>query len=104
MYEDDDVSTFCVLYEDDDIKCVMERAPSFMDGAFIHTEVKGFSKNKFKKFKALWPEGVKYLRSQGINNLYALPPNEQAERWEKAFSFVDSGVTYEGQKIMVYKE
>lgn len=103
MFEDDEVSTFCLLYADPDIKCVMERAPAFMEGAFIHTEVHEFSKSKYAKYKYLWPQIVNYLEEQGIKNIYALPTDDKAEKWETHFGFVDTGVTFEGQKIMKYR-
>lgn len=103
MYEDDDVSVFTLLYSDPDIKCVMEKAPTFMNGAFIHTEVNTFSKSKYKKYKLLWEQIVAYLREQNIVNIYALPTDDVAEKWETHFNFVDTGVYYEGQKIMKYR-
>lgn len=102
MYEDDEVSKFQLLYEDEDITIVMEQAPSFMRGAFIHTNVRAFSKERYKKYKYIWNRLVEYLHSNNIYNIYALPTDTKAEKWETKFGFVDTGVQYEGQKIMKY--
>lgn len=102
MYEDDGISRFQLLYDDADLKIVMEVAPSFMRGVFIHSEVKSFSKSKYGKAKYVWSRLVEYLHSHDIHNIYALPTDSIAEKWETKFGFVDTGVTFEGQKIMKY--
>lgn len=104
-YINDEVSTFHHLYEDEDILVTFEVAPVFMQGAFIHTTVKSkLTLSKWRKFKGLWPHIVGFLHNIGVYNIYALPTDEMAEKWEKHFYFVDTGVTYEGQKIMKYKD
>lgn len=103
-YENDEVSTFHILYEDEDIQLVVESAPSFMEGVFVHTQVKHFSKNRYKKFQKKWMEVIEYLNSCDIYKIYALPPDEVAKKWQVMFGFVDTGVTYEGQVIMKYEE
>lgn len=102
MYEDDEISTFHVLYDDSDIKVVIETAPSFLDGVFVHTNVKEFNLSRYKKYKSLWKDIVAYLGEIGVDNIYALPTDDKAEKWETKFSFVDTRVTYEGSKIMKY--
>ena len=103
MYKNDGVSVFHTLYEDEDVHVVFELAPTFMEGVFIHTTVKNFSLSKMKKFKQLWPHIVGYIHNIGVYNIYALPTDDMAEKWERQFSFIDTGVTYEGQKIMKYR-
>lgn len=102
MFIDDDVSKFTVLYNDEDIKVIAEIAPSFMDGVFIHTEVKTFSISKYKKYKKIWDSILTCLDAGSIKNIYALPTDDVAEKWETKFGFVDTGVYYEHQKIMKY--
>lgn len=97
-----DIVRFITLYEDDDITLLAEIAPSFMDGVFLHTEVKQFSLSKMKKYISLWGEIVPYLHEQGHRNIYALPTDSVAEKWETKFGFKDTGVFFEGQKIMKY--
>ncbi len=98
------ISTFVTLYESDNAKLIMERAPYFMDGVFMHTEIKHFSKSLYKEYQDVWNSVVVYLKERGVNNIYALPTDEMAEKWETKFGFVDTGVTFEGQKIMKFVE
>lgn len=93
-------SKFTTLYEDKDAVLIMEEAPYFMDGVFMHTTIKHFSKSLYKNYHNIWNDVVDVLKFNGVNNIYALPTDEMAEKWETKFGFVDTGVTFEGQKIM----
>ena len=81
------------LYIENDI-------PHMLDGVFIHWEIKKWCPSKVRQYKKMWANITDQLTDKGVKGIYALPPSEFEEKLIRMFSFKDTGLRFNGNKLM----
>lgn len=76
--------------------------PHMLDGVFLHLDVNNWSHNLVKKYRRILTMVVAELNSNGINNIYCLPPSPFEEKLVRMFGFKGTGITFSGYKLMKY--
>ncbi len=89
-----------LLKTEDGCLYIENEIPEVLSGVFIHWEISNWTPSKVRKYKRMWIYIVKKLRDKGIQNIYAIAPSEYEEKLIKLFSFRDTGLTFNGYKLM----
>ena len=91
-----------ILYSDEDIEITIELIGEDST-CFGHTLVKSWSLSKYKKYLKIFAIEKEKLRLRGITRVFALPPSEREEKWERLMGFIDTGFKVGPYKLMVLK-
>lgn len=74
---------------------------------FVHCTVKKWTVSIYKDFKKRFEDLINYLRSQGVSELYAVPTDENAAKFDRLFGFSvdpDLKALHDGQVKDIYKK
>ena len=83
----------CILYMENEI-------PGMLEGVFLHWEIFSWSHSKVKKYRKLFAHVINKLNTEGIQNMYAIAPSSFEEKLIKMFGFEDTGLLFNGYKLM----
>jgi hypothetical protein len=72
----------------------------YLEGIFIHWDIYNWTPSNVRKYKRMWLDIVVNLHNKGLKDIYALPPSEFEEKLIKMFGFKDTGLLFNGFKIM----
>lgn len=79
-----------IMYTDEDITISLEYYEN-LNMHFIHSNVTNWSLSKYKKFLLIFGTILNSFRERDIKTVFALPPSEKEEKWERLFGFSDTG-------------
>lgn len=95
-------SKILLLKTEDGCLYIENEIPDMLEGVFIHWDIYNWTPSKVRKYKVMWLNIINVLHSKGIKGIYALPPSEFEEKLIKMFNFKDTGLTFNGYKLMRY--
>lgn len=81
---------------------IENEAKHFIEGIFIHWDVYQWSHNKVRYYRELWHNVICPKLLAKYKNIYAIPPTEKEEKLIKMFGFIDTGLRFQGNKLLMY--
>lgn len=81
---------------------IENEAKHFIDGIFIHWDVYIWKVSKVRYYKELWHTIISPRLLSSYGKIYAIPPGPKEEKLIKMFGFKDTGLRFQGNKLLMY--
>lgn len=78
-----------IVYSDEDITLSLQYVEQY-NLYFIHSTISSWSLSKYKKYISVFSKVLNDLNKEGVEVLYAIPPSEKEEKWQKLFGFTET--------------
>ena len=91
-----------IIETEDGCLWIENEAKHFIEGIFFHWDIYVWSHTKVRYYRELWHNIICPKLLVFYKEIYAIPPTEKEEKLIKMFGFEDTGLRFQGNKLLIY--